>query len=157
MRRRVFYLLHFKLAGGVFVPGGRGGCWVPHQFLTAVLQWLMKQTAMMYQRSVRMQASLKIQWELHRFENTGKKCCACHFPSITGSRQLVMIKVWFLPSFNAVILGDTQETSVFAVCLRLGPNPCYFPAHRQTWDQAEGSDLLPGDRRGVLRPPPQRH
>lgn len=51
-----------KLACGVFVPGGREGCWVPHRFLTAVLQWLMKQTAMMYQSSVRMQSSLKIQW-----------------------------------------------------------------------------------------------
>ena len=64
-----------KLACGVFVPGGREGCWVPHRFLTAVLQWLMKQTAMMYQSSVRMKSSLKIQWEHHWFKNREKVLC----------------------------------------------------------------------------------
>lgn len=33
----------------------------------------------------------------------------------------------------------------------------FLPPHRQTRDQAEGCDLLPGDRRGVLRSSPQRH
>lgn len=33
----------------------------------------------------------------------------------------------------------------------------FLPSHRQTWDQAEGCDLLPGHRRGLLRSPPQCH
>lgn len=111
-----------KLACGVFVPGGREGCWVPHRFLTAVLQWLMKQTAMMYQSSVRMQSSVKIQWEPHWFKNREKKCCGCLFPSIITNHKLVMIKVWFLLLFffflmttscvlPVVILGDMEVIS----------------------------------------------
>lgn len=105
-----------KLACGVFVPGGREGCWVPHRFLTAVLQRLMKQTAMMYQSSVRMQSSVKIQWAPHRFKNR-EKCCGCLFPSIITSHKLVMIKVWFLLFLMTVSSSCAYSRWHEAMCL----------------------------------------
>lgn len=145
------------------------GCWVPHRFLTAVLQWLMKQTAMMYQSSVRMQSRVKIQWEHHWLKKQRrKKCCACLFPSIITNCTLV--KVWPPPPFFfeclQFFLSLFHVTGKWCASTFPAKSPnisvsdqthISLPSHRQTWDQAEGSDLLPGYRRGLLRSPAQCH
>lgn len=85
-----------------------------------------------------------------------------------------MIKVWFFflmavsHVLAVVILVDrdvtrlgssSQEKSVVVNIFESSKQThiFFFPPHRQTWDQAEGCDLLPGNRRGLLRSPPQCH
>lgn len=78
----------------------------------------MKQTAIMYQSSVRMQASLKTQWKaplaLKNRKERKKYCCACLFPSIITKLKLVMIKVGLLRwwAHRADLLGRFWVTCV---------------------------------------------
>lgn len=120
-----------KLACGVFAPGGRKGCWVPHRFLTAVLQRLMKQTAMMYHSSVRMQTSLKIQWELRWFKkNRGKSAVLVFLHPSSPKGKLVMIKVWFLSSF--FFNSPYPVISLLSFQMTWGWCALYFPTSKKS-------------------------